>query len=170
MSSIVLIGFMGSGKSSCGRALAKRMGFPLLDTDAEIVRKAGCSISEIFEKQGEAFFRELETAVLKELIAGKKDCIYSVGGGTPLKEENRELLKQLGVVFYLKASPESVYERTKGNNARPLLQGPDPMGRIKELMEERKEIYPLAADHVIETDGHTVSEICDRIEELFWVS
>ncbi len=164
-----MIGFMGSGKSSCGRELANRSGLFLIDTDAEIVRHAGMSVSDIFATRGEEAFRQLETETLQELLKRNEDMIVSVGGGTPLREENRKLLKQMGKVFYLKASPENVYERVKENTARPLLQGPDPMGRIRQLMKDREEIYPLAADHIIETDGLSVDEVCDQIEKLFWI-
>ena len=161
--SSVLIGFMGSGKSTCGKIAAKRAGISFLDTDKEIEKQAGKSISAIFKDEGEEAFRILETETLKRLAGRKGRCIYSVGGGTPLREENRKLLKKLGKVIYLKASPEAVLERLKGNTTRPLLQGDNPEKKVRELMAERQEIYEAAADITIDTDPYSPREIASML-------
>ena len=140
---IILIGFMGCGKTSVGIKLSYRLKQTFLDTDKQIEKKQGRSIREIFASDGEAAFRQMETECIKELLAGTGNSkqIFSTGGGTPVKEENRELLKRLGTVVYLKVSPEVVYERLKGDTSRPLLQTDNPKGRIEELLGSRKEAY-----------------------------
>ena len=164
---LVLIGFMGSGKSSCGRILSKWMRIPLIDTDKQIEQEAGKSVSRIFEEDGEERFRQLETETLQRLIEKKGSYIFSVGGGTPLRPENRELLKKLGTVIYLKASPESVWERVRGNTSRPLLQKENPKEEILSLMEARKDIYPLAAELEVETDHKAAREVAEEVRSLW---
>ena len=163
--SIVLIGFMGSGKSSSGRILSRRLKLPLIDTDKQIEERAKKSISEIFAEEGEESFRRQETEMLKSLIADQSPRVFSVGGGTPLREENRALLKELGTVFYLKASPDSVWERVRNSTTRPLLQTENPRKRVEELMEERKEIYSQAADYEIDTDNKSPREVAEEVIE-----
>ena len=106
--SIILTGFMGSGKTSLGKAVSKKLQLPFLDTDRLIVDREGISINEIFAEKGEAYFRDLETRTIQELIDRKGDYVLSVGGGLPMKAENRPILKQLGCVIYLKTSLEKV--------------------------------------------------------------
>lgn len=161
---VILIGFMGSGKSTVGIALSYRLQCVLTDTDKMIERKEGRSISEIFASEGEAYFRQKETELLEKLKKEKGKQIFSVGGGTPLRPENRKLLRELGTVVYLKASPETVYERLRGDTTRPLLQGDDPMGKIKRLLGERGEIYREAADIIVETDRKRPARIAGEIE------
>ncbi len=161
---IVLIGFMGSGKTSIGIRLSYRMRRAVEDTDKLIERRMGKKISEIFEAEGEEFFRDLETRTLKELIDKLEYHIIAVGGGTPVREENRKLLRELGTVFYLKASPESIYQRVKNDRSRPLLQCEEPLERIRSLMEAREEAYESCADIVLDTDKMTIEEIMDAIE------
>lgn len=160
---IILIGFMGSGKTSVGVKLSYRLRLPVEDTDKLIERREGRSISEIFADDGEEYFRQLETELLGELIGRGGTRIYSVGGGTPVRGENRRLLKQLGQVVYLKVSPETVYERLKEDATRPLLQCPDPLDRIRQLMEERREAYEACADIIIEADQTEMEDIINRI-------
>ena len=160
--SIILIGFMGSGKTSVGLKLSYRLRMMVEDTDKLIERREGRSVSEIFAGQGEAYFRQQESALLRELQTYPYDRIYSVGGGTPVRQENRELLKGLGLVVYLRVSPWTVYNRLKGDVTRPLLQCPDPLSRIQELMEERREAYESCAD-VIDADTLDMEEILERI-------
>lgn len=160
---IILIGFMGSGKTSVGVKLSYRLRLPVEDTDKLIERREGRSISEIFADDGEEYFRQLETDLLGELIGRGGTRIYSVGGGTPVRGENRRLLKQLGQVVYLKVSPETVYDRLRGDATRPLLQCPDPLGRIRQLMEERREAYEACADIIIEADQTEMEDIINRI-------
>ncbi len=163
---VILIGFMGSGKSSTGVALSYRLQRTVLDTDKLIERQEGRSISEIFRKEGEAYFRERETALLRELKKEKAKHIFSTGGGMPLREENRALLSELGTVVYLSVSPETVYERLKGDTTRPLLQGDNPLQKIKTLLAEREELYRQAADMVIRSDGKNTTQVADEIMEL----
>lgn len=161
---IILIGFMGAGKTSVGEALAGRSRKMLIDTDWMIEKKAGMTISKIFETQGEAAFRRLETEVLEQLIVEAEGEIISVGGGLPLREENRKLLKKLGCVIYLSVRPETVLERLKGDTTRPLLQGEDVASRVNRLLETRGPVYELASDRVIPVDELSVEQIADRIE------
>lgn len=160
---LVLIGFMGSGKTSVGLKLSYRLRMTVEDTDKLIERREGRRISDIFAEQGEGYFRQLETALLIELTAQKFPRIYSVGGGTPVREENRKLLKKLGTVIYLRIRPETVYDRLKGDTTRPLLQCDNPLEKIRELMESRREAYERSADLVIDVDDLTIEDILDKI-------
>lgn len=160
---LVLTGFMGSGKTSVGLKLSYRLRVTVEDTDKLIERREGRSISEIFATQGEEHFRQLETALLAELAEQKFTRIYSVGGGTPVREENRALLKKLGMVIYLRIRPETVYERLKGDTTRPLLQCDNPLERIRELMESRREAYESCADMIIDVDDLEVEDILNQI-------
>lgn len=162
---IILTGFMGSGKTSVGLRLSYRLRMPVEDTDKLIERRAGCSVAEIFAEKGEDWFRERETELLRELPDRKQGRIYSLGGGTPVRPGNRELLRQLGKVVYLRVRPETVYERLKGDDTRPLLQYTDPLGRIRQLMESRREAYESAAHLVLDTDDMSVDEITEKIAE-----
>lgn len=159
----VLIGFMGSGKTTVGIRLSYRLRRPVEDTDRLIERREGLSISGIFAEKGEAWFRERETELLRELGERKHPCIYSVGGGTPVNPENRPLLKRLGTVVYLRAAPETVYDRLKGDTTRPLLQCDNPLERIRELIESRKKAYEACADVILDVDDMEIEEIADRI-------
>ena len=166
---VVLIGFMGSGKSTIGIKLSYRLRRVVEDTDKLIVRKTGRNISDIFAKEGEAYFRELETDMLRSLceICNTKHSlkIISVGGGTPVREENRPLLRQLGIVVYLRIRPETVYQRLKSDTTRPLLQGDNPEEKIRALMEARKEAYESCADLIIDVDDKDMVTVVDLIEE-----
>ena len=164
--SIVLIGFMGSGKTSVGVRLSYRLRRPVEDTDKLIERREGRTVSDIFAADGEEYFRNLETALLRELGERRYSCIYSVGGGTPVRPCNRELLRALGTVIYLRVRPETVYARLKGDNTRPLLQCENPLERIRELLEGRQEAYESAAHIILDADPMTIDEILDRIEEM----
>lgn len=160
---IVLIGFMGSGKTSVGMKLSYRLRIPVEDTDKLIERREGCSVSEIFEAQGEAYFRQKETALLQELADKTYARIYSVGGGTPVRSENRALLQRLGTVVYLRVRPETVYNRLQNDTTRPLLQCEDPQERIRTLMESRRQAYESCADMIVDADDMSVEEIVHKI-------
>ena len=160
---LVLIGFMGSGKTSVGLRLSYRLRRPVEDTDKLIERREGRSISEIFAREGEEYFRRQETALLEELVGRRHKAIFSVGGGTPVRSENRELLKRLGTVVLLRVRPETVYERLKEDATRPLLQCPDPLGRIRELMEGRREAYESCADVILDVDDMEMGDILESI-------
>ena len=160
---LVLIGFMGSGKPSVGLKLSYKLKMPVEDTDILIERREGKSIRQIFEEEGEEVFRKKETELLGELADRQGRVIYSVGGGTPVREENRKLLRQLGTVVYLQISPETVYERLKGDTTRPLLQCENPLEKIRELIESRKEAYESCADIIIAVDLLDMEEILEQI-------
>ena len=160
---LVLIGFMGSGKTSVGLKLSYKLKMPVEDTDKLIERREGKSIRQIFEEEGEEVFRKKETELLGELADRQGSVIYAVGGGTPVREENRKLLRQLGTVVYLQISPETVYERLKGDTTRPLLQCENPLEKIRELIESRKEAYESCADIIIAVDLLDMEEILEQI-------
>lgn len=161
---IVLIGFMGCGKTTVGLRLSYRFRRALEDTDKIIEKREKRRISDIFAVEGEEFFREIETELLQELADNCSNKILSVGGGTPIREENRKLIKKIGIVFYLRVQPETVYERLKGDTTRPLLQGDDPLEKIKTLLSKRQKIYEETADIVIDVDKLTIEEVVDCIE------
>lgn len=161
---IILIGFMGSGKTTVGLRLSYKLRTPVEDTDKLIVRRENKAISEIFAEEGEAYFRQLETELLREIKDRDYTRIISVGGGTPVNPVNRQLLKECGTVVYLRVRPETVYNRVKHDTARPLLQCEDPLSRIRELMEARKDAYEECADIVIDVDELTLDQVASRIE------
>ncbi len=160
---IILIGFMGCGKTSVGIRLSYQRRQTMIDTDKWIEKKQKMSISEIFETYGEETFRRMETQCLEELIKTADKQIISVGGGLPMREENHALLKELGKVFYLKVTPETVYERLKDDTTRPLLQVEDPMGRIRALMQQRGPVYESCADVILEVSDKSFDEIVQDI-------
>lgn len=162
---IVLIGFMGSGKTTVGIRLSYRLRKSIEDTDKLIEKKQKKSIREIFAEDGESFFRQEEAHLLEELVKKCNHMIFSVGGGTPVREENRSLLKELGTVIYFRAKPETIYERVKGDTARPLLQCENPLEKIRELLEDRREAYESCADIIIDVDDLTMDEIVTKIEK-----
>lgn len=161
--SIVLIGFMGCGKTSVGVKLSYRMRMSVVDTDKLIEQQEKRSVSKIFADEGEQYFRVLETKLLEALSERPYKYIYSVGGGTPVKAENRELLKKIGTVIYLRIHPESVCERLKNDNTRPLLQCDNPLERIRNLMNDRKNAYESCADIIIDVDDLSIDSIIDQI-------
>lgn len=160
---IVLIGFMGTGKSAVGRVLARRTDFRHLDTDAEIERRAGKTVPQIFGDDGEAAFRALETEFLASLTVSQEDgpLVLSTGGGTPLRPENAALLKQIGTVVWLQVAPEAILSRVAHSlHERPLLAAHqvDPLVRIESLLASREEAYAALADIVLDTSDCAHSE------------
>lgn len=162
---IVLIGLMGSGKSTVGKCLAQKAGLEFLDTDEIIIQKAGKPIGQIFEDEGEPFFRDLEAEVIAE-TAKKQGCVISTGGGAVLREENIENLKRTGILFFLKASPEALYERVKDDNSRPLLRGDDPVSILRRILTARTYYYEQA-DFTVNTEKLSVEEGCEEILRLY---
>ena len=165
MRNVILIGFMGAGKTTVGERYGKKHGLPMVDTDWLIEERAGMTISEIFARKGEEEFRKTETAVLQALLSDTQENDISVGGGLPLREENRKLLKQLGTVVYLEVNPETVLKRLKGDTTRPLLQGGDVTQRVKEFLAVRGPIYRETAGMVVDVNDRTVDEIVAELEE-----
>ena len=164
MSNIILIGYMGCGKSTIGKKLSYAVRKPYVDTDKLIETKEKKTISTIFSEQGEEAFREMETACIKSLFAQKQEHVIAVGGGLPLRSQNRELLKKLGTVIYLRAKPETIAERLKGDTTRPLLQTENPVQRIQEMLQKRASIYEQAADVILDVDDKSFEKILDEIE------
>ena len=151
MPRIVLVGPMGAGKTTVGQLLSKKLRLPFKDTDAEIEARTGADIPWIFDVEGEAGFRDRETQVLKDLLSGTVGVI-ATGGGIVMRDENRDLLKSVDVI-YLKASLEEQLRRTANDRKRPLLQTDDPKSVLQRLMTLRDPLYREVATRVIETDG-----------------
>lgn len=163
---IILIGFMGSGKTSIGERLAERLTYHFRDTDQMLEKKAGDTINHIFAVHGEEYFRSMETELLKELGSMEK-IVLSTGGGLPLREQNSEILKKLGFVVFLKTSKQTTLKRLKGDTTRPLLQGDDVEQKVERLLQIRTPIYEKAAHKIIVTDDKPVSEIVQLIMEAY---
>lgn len=161
---IILEGFMGSGKSTVSELISDKLELELIDTDEAIEEAEGRKISEIFEQDGEEAFRDMETELMEMVISEHmRETVISLGGGLPVREKNRELLKRAGKVVYLRTSPETVYDRLKGDDTRPLLKSEDPLARIKELQDKRGQIYEDAADIIVDTDGKSPEEVANEI-------
>lgn len=161
---IALTGFMGTGKSVVARALGRLTGYGVVDVDARVEQAAGLSVPEIFASEGEQAFREREAEAVRE-IAKEQGQIISTGGGVVLRSDNMEALRSGGaVIVNLRASAESVFERTKNSSHRPLLETEDPLGRIRRLMAEREEHY-RQADLIVDTGGKSPVEVAEEIME-----
>ncbi|MBT9776300.1 AAA family ATPase [Clostridium sp. MCC353] len=160
---IILIGFMGAGKTSVGQELSSKYQKKMVDTDGLIEEKAGMTISDIFARNGEEYFRQLETEVLTELLEQADDMVISVGGGLPMREENRAVLRELGEVVYLQVEPQTVLERLKGDTTRPLLQGDQVEKKVADLMDFRGPVYEKAAHKIVRADGRSLEEIAEEI-------
>ncbi|NLO10195.1 MAG: shikimate kinase [Clostridiales bacterium] len=159
----ILIGFMGSGKSSVGKKLAEKLGYDFKDTDEMIVESEGVEIDEIFLKYGEELFRNLESTLLLSIVGTLKTTVLSTGGGMPLRGQNVNLLRLMGRVIYLQASMETIIDRLSGDNTRPLLKGENPRDKVEKLLAERTPIYKRSADTIIDTDGKTIDDIVREI-------
>ncbi len=159
---IFLIGFMGAGKSTIAAGLGEMLEMERVEMDQMIVRQQGMEISEIFDRFGEPYFRDLETKVLSDL-GQEGPFVVSCGGGAVLRSENVNLMKQSGTVVLLAARPETIYERVKDSDERPILNGHMTVDFIAGLMEKRQKIYEAAADMTVWTDGKGKKEICREI-------
>ena len=160
---IILIGPMGSGKTSTGRMLAKEMGYAFADTDEEVTKRTGVSIAYIFDVEGEEGFRKRECLALKECL-NDNNTILSTGGGIVLSKENRDLLQDRGTVVYLQTSIRFQVTRTVSNNNRPLLQNKDPKETLEKLMLTRAPLYEEIADITIMTDNKSLQEMSKEIQ------
>jgi len=161
-SNIALIGFMGAGKSSVGRALAGRLRKRYVELDALIEKRSGKSINDIFASEGETAFRMLEAELTAE-VAGGKNQVIACGGGVVLNQVNIDNLKESSAVIYLEASPEVILQRTAGSKARPLLKNTDRESTIRKLLEMRLPLYNKAADITIDTSDMSIDEAVQRI-------
>ncbi len=160
-SALFLIGMMASGKSTVGKALAARLGWDFFDVDREVERRTGVTVAEIFEKEGEAGFRRRETEMMAELTI-RPGCIVAMGGGAPLFEVNRKLLKR-GLVVRLLSTVSDVLERTRFDTTRPLLRPEDPVAKIRELMLAREPVYAEVSDVEVSTTRTHPEVVADRI-------
>lgn len=159
---ISLIGLPGSGKSTAGRQLARRLQLPFFDSDHVIEQQLGCSIREYFEREGEARFRDVEQAVIDELTQ-KPKCVLSTGGGVVLRPANRHQLHERSQVVYLNSSPEELFRRLRHDTNRPLLQVADPLDRLRELFTQRDPLYRETAHFIIETGRPSVPTLVNMI-------
>ncbi len=166
MKRIVLMGFMGAGKSTIGRKLAKTLNCEFIDTDEQIEKEQGRKISDIFAIDGEKAFRDMETDLLKCLQDSEKNFVLSIGGGMPVREENRGLLRNLGTVVYLKTSKEEIIRRVSGDTNRPLLQGGALEEKVTNLMNAREQIYIDTAHVEVVTDGKSPEELVEILKGI----
>ena len=162
MENVFLIGFMGSGKSTIASYLAENYGMEIIDMDQLIVEREGMAIPDIFAQKGELYFRDVETSLLIE-IQGEQNKVVSCGGGVVLRDENVQAMKKSGQVVLLNAKPDTILERVKDDDNRPLLWGNKNVQFIHDMMEKRQPKYEAAADLVIHTDGKSADEICKEI-------
>ncbi|MFN0314453.1 MAG: shikimate kinase AroK [Burkholderiales bacterium] len=160
---IFLVGMMGAGKTSVGRLMAKRLGKMFYDSDQAIESRTGVKIPVIFDVEGEAGFRQRECAVIEEL-SGLEGIVLATGGGAVLNERNREFLRSRGVVVYLRASVQDLWNRTRQDKNRPLLRTADPRARLAELHAQRDPIYHELAHVTIDTGRQSLRSLVERLE------
>lgn len=163
---IVLIGFMGSGKTTVGKILASKLSTQFVDTDEYIENALNKKISDIFKDEGESYFRQMETKAIGKICDSKEDLVISVGGGLPVLPINREIMADNCEVFYLRAETDTLLKRLEGDNTRPLLKGDNLRDKIVRLFGEREAIYNEAAPYKIDTDGCMPEEIADIIIKI----
>ena len=161
---VVLIGMMGSGKTTVGRLVADRTGREFIDLDQMIVDRAGSEISELFDAMGEDAFRQMETECLREVRAATH-AVIATGGGVVTRAENRRILRELGTVFWLDAPADALLDRIGDDESRPMLRGGDPLKRLEVLQAERREFYADASNIHLDTTEFTPQELADRISE-----
>jgi shikimate kinase len=159
---LILVGLPGSGKSTVGRSLARRLGLPFNDSDHVIEQRIGCSIRSFFDREGEVAFRDIEQSVLREL-ADAGQGVLATGGGAVLRQANREALRAAGQVIYLRSTPDEVFRRLRHDVNRPLLQVDDPLERLRTLHAERDPLYRQTAHFVIETGRPSVPTLVNMI-------
>jgi shikimate kinase len=157
-----LVGLPGSGKTTVGRQLARRLQLPFVDSDHAIEARLGCSIREFFEREGEARFRDIEQEVI-DTLTQETPSILSTGGGAVLRPVNRQHLRARGRVIYLKSTPEELFRRLRHDVHRPLLQVADPLTRMRDLFAERDPLYREAAHFVLETGRPSVATLVNMI-------
>ena len=159
---VVMVGMMGAGKTAVGRALAQRLGVAFLDSDAEIEVAANRSVPEIFERDGEAFFRSRETQIIERLLIEKR-CILSTGGGAFLSEKNRANISAQGISVWLNADLELLWSRVRSKDTRPLLRTDDPRGTLKNIYDQRVPIYSLADLTVGSAPEYSIEDMVDQV-------
>lgn len=159
---IVLIGFMGCGKTTLGKKLSMRLKYSFIDMDRYIEHRVGITVAQIFEEKGEPYFRDLEKKAVEQL-SREYGNIIATGGGIIKNGDNMHMLKQTGIVVYLKATPEHIFRNIANDDTRPLLQGGDKLEKIRILMEERRELYEKYADVTVNVSPGNVNQITERI-------
>ena len=159
---VAFVGLPGSGKSTVGRQLARRLGRPFRDSDEVIERRIGTSIREFFEREGEESFRDVEQTVIDALTLGEP-CVLSTGGGAVLRPANRQHLQQRTHAVYLHAVPDEVFRRLRHDRNRPLLQVPDPLARLRDLYASRDPLYRECAKFIVETGKPSVATLVNMI-------
>jgi shikimate kinase len=162
MRSLVLVGLPGSGKSTVGRGLARRVGLPFIDSDHAIEQQLGCSIREYFAREGESAFRDVEQQVLAQ-VAGGPPCVLATGGGAVLRQANRDMLRAAGHVVYLRATPEDLWRRLRNDTKRPLLQVADPQKQLRDLFAQRDPLYREIAEFTVETGRPSVNTLVNMV-------
>jgi len=155
---------MGAGKTTVGRLLAQKLSLTFIDSDHEIEKHTGVDIPLIFEKEGEEGFRKREADIIDELTQ-QRNIVLATGGGAVIKEENRKHLINRGLVIYLQADIKLLIRRTRKDRNRPLLQGPNPEKKLREIMQQREPLYRQTADHTIDTGKYSVQAIINQILE-----
>ncbi|ASM72533.1 MULTISPECIES: shikimate kinase [Roseobacteraceae] len=159
---VVMVGMMGAGKTAVGKALAAKLGVPFLDSDHEIEAAANMTVPEIFERDGEPFFRIKETQVISRLLDSSRG-VLSTGGGAFLSAENRQNISQRGVSVWLDADLPLLWQRVRYKDTRPLLRNPDPKAKLTSLYETRVPIYKLADLHVASKPSYSIEKMADRV-------
>ena len=159
---LFLVGFMGAGKTSVSAALGRMLDLPVMEMDDEIARREGMTIPELFRQKGEAYFRQCETGLLREL-AGRGPLVVSCGGGVPMRQENVAAMRACGTVVLLTARPEVILARVKDDHSRPLLEGHKDVPYIAGLMAQRRSAYEAAADVTVDTSDLTIEEVCRAV-------
>ena len=166
---LVLVGMMGAGKSTVGRAAARRLGRPFLDSDAEIEARTGRTVRQIFERDGEPAFRRLESEVLADALASKAPAVIAAAGGVVLDATNRRLLHDGGTVVWLRADPATLVDRVRNGVHRPLL-AEDPAGVLDRLATEREDLYREVAHRIVDVDGRRPDEVLDDVLDALGAS
>jgi len=161
-SNIFLVGMMGAGKTTVGRALATRMKREFVDTDRLLVDRTGVAVAIVFEIEGEEGFRRRESAILRE-VCEQDERVVATGGGIVLAEENLQVMRESGTVVYLRARLESLWERTRQDSSRPLLATPNPRERLSELLKQREPLYRAAAHIVVDSGPQSAATLVNRV-------
>jgi shikimate kinase len=159
---MILVGMMGSGKTTMGRMLARHLGMEFVDSDEEIIKRTGVTVPHIFDVEGEAGFRQREAAAIRDL-AGRDNMVLATGGGAVLDGDNRAILKQNGIVIYLKASAHDLWQLTRHDRNRPLLQTENPYARLVELFQQRDPLYRQVSDIVVQSGKQSAHALMLRL-------